>query len=190
MIAATLHNFRTVRRPDCPVCPCGTYDRCPSRNNLHAGHALSAQVTRVAQAAASTGYSETGPRSVSGRRGGCRASGGRVGLGSGITPQRPNPHDHERVAPARRLPAPTFHADAPFSAGICPYLCHRRREKLGRGLGPVRGRTRAGMRQDSGRYAAGLGPACGRTRAGMRQGFGSGTPCPGNTDPMITDGRG
>src|SRR5262249_36147484 len=22
-----LHNLRTVRRPDCPVCPCGTYDR-------------------------------------------------------------------------------------------------------------------------------------------------------------------
>jgi len=27
MIAAALHNFRTARRPDCPVCPYGTYDR-------------------------------------------------------------------------------------------------------------------------------------------------------------------
>jgi len=48
MIAATLHNFRTVRRPDCPVCPCGTYDR-----------------------------------PVSGRRGGCWASGRRGTFGSG-----------------------------------------------------------------------------------------------------------
>ena len=66
-----LHNFRTVRRPDCPVCPCGTYDMW-----------------------------------VPGRRGGCWASGGRGGFGSGITCStghfpmiiflNPHPvHDHE-----------------------------------------------------------------------------------------------
>jgi hypothetical protein len=43
--------------------------------------------------------------------------------------RQPNPHDHGPFAPARRLPVPTFHADASFFARICPDLCHRRREK-------------------------------------------------------------
>src|SRR5215471_8864045 len=47
------------------LCPCGNEDKCPSRNNLHVDLgdcSQSAQVTRVAQMAAPTSYSETSPK--------------------------------------------------------------------------------------------------------------------------------